>query len=68
MYIDLHIHSMDCSDGKMKLPEIIKYASKVGLKLISITDHDAVECQDMAKTLSEEYGILYLSGIEQTLS
>ena len=68
MNIDLHIHSRDCSDGKMTLPEIFKNASRIGLKLVSITDHDAVECQASAMELAREFGILYISGIELNIS
>ena len=68
MHIDLHIHSKDCSDGKMTLGEIFKHASMIGLKLISITDHDAVECQASAIEMAREYGIHYLSGIELNIS
>lgn len=68
MNIDLHIHSKDCSDGKMTIPEIIEYASGIGVKLISITDHDAMACQNTAEAISAEYGILYISGIELNVS
>jgi predicted metal-dependent phosphoesterase TrpH len=68
MYIDLHIHSKDCSDGKMTMREIFENASRIGLKFISITDHDAVECQASAEALAIEYGISYLPGIELNIS
>lgn len=37
--IDLHIHS-DFSDGSDNYIDILKNAERLGLKYISITDHD----------------------------
>ncbi|HHU63549.1 MAG TPA: PHP domain-containing protein [Clostridiales bacterium] len=42
MYADLHIHSLH-SDGKLTPAEIVKHAKDVGLKAISLTDHDTVK-------------------------
>jgi 3',5'-nucleoside bisphosphate phosphatase len=63
MSIDLHIHS-SCSDGKMNIEQIVSEASRRGLTLISVTDHDSIECQDKARQLAEKQGIHYLSGLE----
>ena len=52
MKIDLHIHSRDCSDGKMTLPEIFEEAYRRGIKVISISDHDSIECQISAQALA----------------
>lgn len=68
MKIDLHIHSRDCSDGKMTLPEIFKEANHRGIQGISITDHDSIECQETAAALAAEYGIHYISGVELNIS
>jgi predicted metal-dependent phosphoesterase TrpH len=68
MKIDLHIHSKDCSDGKMTLPEIFKEANHRGIKLISITDHDSIECQETAASLAAEYDMDYISGVELNIS
>ena len=51
MKIDLHIHSRDCSDGKMTMPEIFEQAYRRGIKVISISDHDSIECQENLKRL-----------------
>ena len=59
MKIDLHIHSR-CSDGKLTLNAIFKEAVKKGLGLISITDHDSIDCQVDARRIAERYGISYL--------
>jgi predicted metal-dependent phosphoesterase TrpH len=64
MKIDLHIHSSNCSDGKLTLPEIFKEAHSRNIGLISITDHDNVVCQATAESLAFEYGMRYLSGVE----
>ena len=47
-YADLHIHS-NYSDGTMTPENIIKLAIENGLKSISITDHDSISSQYVAK-------------------
>jgi len=68
MKIDLHIHSRDCSDGKMTVPEILAEARKRGIRLVSITDHDAVQCQESAILLAKELDLHYISGVELNIS
>ena len=68
MKIDLHIHCRECSDGNMTLPEIFEEAGRRGVGLISITDHDSIECQESAKALAEKNGISYISGVELNIS
>ncbi len=68
MKIDLHIHSKDCSDGRMTLPEIFEEAHRRHIEVISITDHDSIECQESAKALAARYGIFYISGVELNIS
>lgn len=68
MKIDLHIHSKDCSDGKMSLREIFDEAKKRHIQLISITDHDAVECQELALALARSHDMYCLSGVELNIS
>jgi predicted metal-dependent phosphoesterase TrpH len=41
-YIDLHIHS-DASDGSLPVLQIVEDAMKMGLRAISVTDHDTVD-------------------------
>ncbi len=67
MIIDMHIHS-SCSDGMFKPYEILKKASNIGIDLISITDHDSIDCQYEAKTIAKEYGINYITGLEISVS
>jgi predicted metal-dependent phosphoesterase TrpH len=68
MKIDLHIHSENCSDGRMTLHEIFEEASGRHIELISITDHDSIDCQESAKELADQYGIQYLYGLELNVS
>jgi predicted metal-dependent phosphoesterase TrpH len=68
MKIDLHIHSKNCSDGKMELSEIFKAAQQRKIKVISITDHDSIDCQESAEALASKYGIYYISGVELNIS
>jgi len=64
MIIDLHIHSKDCSDGKMTVKEIVKEARKRNIELMSITDHDCIDCQKEAMKLAKKNVIHYISGVE----
>ncbi len=64
MSIDLHIHSSSCSDGGMAIEEIFGEAFRRGIRALSVTDHDSIDCQDAARLLAEEFGIVYLVGVE----
>jgi predicted metal-dependent phosphoesterase TrpH len=68
MIIDLHIHSKNCSDGRMDLKDIFNEAKKRNIELISIADHDSMDCQHEAKTLAEKHGINYITGMELNIS
>lgn len=62
--IDLHIHT-NLSDGALSPKEIIDESSKIGLKTISITDHDTIEAYD--KEIIEyanNKGINLIPGVE----
>lgn len=67
MPIDLHIHS-NCSDGVFSVQEIMKEARKRNIKLLSITDHDTVDCQEEAMIMAEKRGIPYVSGVELNIT
>jgi len=64
MKIDLHIHTKTGSDGNLSIEEVFKEAKKRNIDLMSITDHDSVDCQEKVITLAREYGITYIPGIE----
>lgn len=68
MKIDLHIHSKNCSDGRMTLEEIFEEASRRHIDLISITDHDSIDCQEPAKILADDHHIRYVCGLELNVS
>jgi len=64
MRIDMHIHTRTGSDGSLDIDEVFREASKRNIGLISITDHDSIECQERAFVLAREYGMSYISGVE----
>ena len=63
MKIDLHIHTT-CSDGNLHTEEVLLEAQKRNVDLMSITDHDSIDCQERAIALAKEYGITYITGVE----
>ena len=61
--IDLHMHT-SVSDGTDTPEEIVDRVKEAGLRLFSVTDHDAVKgCIAIEKTLREE-DIRFLYGVE----
>ena len=64
MRIDLHIHTRDCSDGNLSVEEVFDEAAKRDVDLMSITDHDSVDCQERAIALAREHLISYITGVE----
>ncbi len=64
MKIDLHIHTKTGSDGNLSVEEVFQEARKRNIDLMSITDHDSVDCQERAIALAGEYGIAYITGVE----
>jgi predicted metal-dependent phosphoesterase TrpH len=52
----------------MNLVDIFDEAEKRGIQLISITDHDAIECQEAAMELAAKHHMHYLSGVELNIS
>ena len=68
MKIDFHIHSKEGSDGRWTLEEIFIEAHKLGIDLISITDHDSIDAQEKAIELARSYDIAYLTGVEMNVT
>ena len=64
MVIDLHIHTKTCSDGNLTIDEVFEEAHKREINLISITDHDSVDCQEQAISLARRFGMDYVTGVE----
>ena len=63
MIIDLHIHSKS-SDGAFTVQEIVKEAKFRNIAFLSITDHDSIDCQEVASGLSRQAGMRYITGVE----
>ena len=68
MKIDLHIHSKNCSDGRMTLEEIFQEAKKRKIDVLSISDHDSADCQKKAMALAKAANIKYLTGMELNIT
>ena len=63
MKADLHIHSI-FSDGEDTPEQIVQKAKANGLQLISLTDHDTIDGQEIIKKAAEANGIEFFYGIE----
>ena len=64
MKIDLHIHTKTCSDGNLSISEVFREAKERNITLMSLTDHDSIDCQERAVALAKETGIAYITGVE----
>lgn len=64
MKIDLHIHTKTGSDGNLPIEEVFQEAKNRNIGLISITDHDSIDCQRRAIALARNHGISYIAGVE----
>jgi len=64
MKIDLHVHTKTGSDGSLSVEDVFDEAKKRNIALLSITDHDSIECQGRAIALAREHGISYITGAE----
>jgi hypothetical protein len=51
MKIDMHIHSSYSPDGRERPADILKYARKIGLDAVAITDHNEIKGALEAKKL-----------------
>ncbi len=62
--VDLHIHST-ASDGKHSPAAIIAKAAELGLKVISLTDHDSIEGIAPAIKAAKAFpGLTFIPGVE----
>jgi predicted metal-dependent phosphoesterase TrpH len=62
-FIDLHIHS-DMSDGSFSPEDLISFAAKQKISLISITDHNTFEGVEDAIYYGKQKGVDVLAGVE----
>ncbi len=68
MKIDLHIHTRTGSDGNLPIEEVFQEAHRRNIDLISITDHDSIDCQVRAIALAKRHGISYITGVELSVT
>ncbi len=64
MKIDLHIHTKTGSDGNLTVQEVFQEAKDRAINLVSITDHDSIDCQETAISLANKHSISYITGVE----
>ena len=66
MYADLHLHT-NFSDGTYTPEELAGHGKRVGLTVMSLTDHDTIDgCARMAVACGE-HDIEFVSGCEFTV-
>ena len=63
--IDLHMHTT-ASDGLLSPSALVKRAFDVGIKTLSVTDHDTMAGIDEASDAAVVRGMKFLPGIEIT--
>ncbi len=60
--IDLHMHST-ASDGTDTPEELLEHIKEVGIRIFSLTDHDAIDgCAQLEAIIPE--GITFVPGVE----
>ena len=62
-YADLHTHST-ASDGTFTVAEVVGHAKEIGLRAISLTDHDTVGGVAEAIETGDKLGLKVIPGIE----
>jgi len=62
-FADLHCHTT-CSDGSVSPLELIQLAKQIGLKGLSITDHDSIDAYEVAIPAAKAAGIRLGTGVE----
>ncbi|HXM48077.1 MAG TPA: PHP domain-containing protein [Pyrinomonadaceae bacterium] len=65
-FVDLHIHTSHSSDGDHGPLEILQMARDIGLRAISITDHDSVGASRIALQCCRDYDLEVLPAVEIT--
>ena len=61
--VDLHMHST-ASDGTQPVEDLMKLAAQVGIKTLSLTDHDTTAALDRAIEVGAALGLEVIPGIE----
>jgi 3',5'-nucleoside bisphosphate phosphatase len=65
--IDLHTHS-NCSDGSLTPTALVELASKAGVQVLALTDHDTVAGLDEAQRTAFARGLKLVPGVEISAS
>ena len=65
MRADLHMHSY-YSDGALSPEQLMDEAKRLGIELISITDHDVAINEEENFASAKARGLTYLPGVEFT--
>lgn len=63
--LDLHTHST-ASDGTDSPRELVRKASKQGIKALALTDHDTIGALEEASREAKIYGIEFIRGCEMS--
>jgi predicted metal-dependent phosphoesterase TrpH len=63
--IDLHLHTT-ASDGRLTPSALVARAAALGLRIISVTDHDTTAGIPEARAAADRHGIRLVPGIEIT--
>ncbi|MCD4782445.1 MAG: PHP domain-containing protein [Candidatus Eremiobacteraeota bacterium] len=61
--IDLHTHT-SASDGILTPTELVARAGKLGVSILSVTDHDTISGLKEAMTAARGYGMEFIPGVE----
>lgn len=67
MNVDLHCHST-VSDGWLAPAEVVRRASRNGVEVLALTDHDEVSGLDEARSVAEVEGLQLVNGVEISVS
>jgi len=67
MNADLHCHS-NVSDGTLSPEDVAERASRNGVQLWALTDHDEIGGQHRARDAAARLGMAYLPGVEVSVS
>ncbi|MEK9146350.1 MAG: PHP domain-containing protein, partial [Elusimicrobiota bacterium] len=59
---NLHNHTY-CSDGADTPETVARLAKKAGVRALSITDHDSVDCLDRARSEADKLGLRLIPGV-----
>jgi predicted metal-dependent phosphoesterase TrpH len=64
--VDFHVHSNKSSDGDFSPADLVGFAKDLGMRAISIADHDTVAAYPDAVELGRRAGVEVIPGIELT--